>query len=143
MKHFPKISFKKAISTFVNFHKEFTISKYLCNYMLVFCYQHSYIILDGVSYYILCTSHHLWLIIPKTIYGHVIFLNEHWNIKLCRVYDAVQLFHLKSINIFLILPELIISITSYTLCSFCLMAGAMKVVNHQEVSLVHMLGCTV
>ena len=71
MKHFPKISFKKAISIFVNFHKQFTISKYLCNYMLVFCYQHSYIILDGVSYYIVYyvleslfmvdnTEDHLW-----------------------------------------------------------------------------------
>ena len=67
MKRFPKISFKKAISTFVNFHKQFTISKYLCNYMLVFCYQYSYIILDGVSYYALellfmvdNTEDHLW-----------------------------------------------------------------------------------
>ena len=112
-------------------------------YVLVSCYQQSYIILDGVLYIILFTSHYLWLVIPKTIYGHVIFLNEHWNIKLCGVYDVVQLLHLELINMFLILPELIISITSYTLCSFCLMAGAMKVVNHQEVSLVHMLGCTV
>ena len=70
MKRFPKISFKKAISTFVNFHKQFTISKYLCNYTYVsflLSIQLHYFGWSFILYYVLellfmvgNTEDHLW-----------------------------------------------------------------------------------
>ena len=82
-----------------------------------------------------------WLVVTKTIYGHVILLYKHRNIKLRWMNDAVQLLNLK-MSTLLQVRVIWFVFTSYTLWSFCLMAGAMKVVNHQEVSLVHILGWT-